>query len=136
METLLYAIAAIVLLALLTLIIVAIRLVRRVETIAERSNLVLQQSQDLLSSLAGRLPPVLDGIEKLSEQATKTLDNADRQLSVLGDALDEFRQVARRINWLEQRLQEKIEGPLMDAAKVVAGVSKAVKTFADVFNRR
>lgn len=136
MEGILYGIAAVVLIALLILIVLAISFIRRAETTAEHANRVIQQSQDLIARLTEQLPTLLASIEQLSYNATRTLDNADRQLTVLGVTLENFRQVSQRIYELEQRLQTKIEGPLMDVAKIIAGLNKAVKTFTDVFNRR
>ncbi|MCS7000093.1 MAG: hypothetical protein RML15_01560 [Bacteroidota bacterium] len=136
MDIVLFSIAGAVLIALLLLSIVAIRLLRRIEGVVEKANRVLEQSHDLIASLSGRLPAALENLEKLSDQAARTLDNADRKLTILGDALDQFRQISQRINYLEQRIQAKVEGPLMDAARVIASVSKAIKTFAETFNRR
>ncbi|MCS7302273.1 MAG: hypothetical protein NZ606_02430 [Candidatus Kapabacteria bacterium] len=136
MDIVLFSIAGAVLIALLLLSIVAIRLLRRIEGVVEKANRVLEQSHDLIASLSGRLPAALENLEKLSDQAARTLDNADRKLMILGDALDQFRQISQRINYLEQRIQAKVEGPLMDAARVIASVSKAIKTFAETFNRR
>ncbi len=136
METLLYVLTAIILIASLVLIIVGVRLLLRLDTVVEHAQQTLAQSQELLGTLTTQLPSVLSTIEQLSQKASVTFDQANQKLSTMGDAFDNFRQVSERINCLERRLQEKIEGPLMDAAKVVAGVTKAIKTFADAFNRR
>jgi uncharacterized protein YoxC len=124
------------LIALLVLAVVGIRLLLRLDTVTEHATMLLQQSQQVIGTLSTQLPPLLERVEQLSVKATQTFDEANQKLAVMGDALDQFRQISERINWLERRLQEKIEGPLMDAAKVVAGVTKAIKTFADAFNRR
>ncbi|GIV54200.1 MAG: hypothetical protein KatS3mg039_0718 [Candidatus Kapaibacterium sp.] len=136
METTIFVLAAVILIALLVLIIVGVRLLLRLNGVIEVAEEALEQSQQVLGTLSTQLPSVLDSIENLSVKATQTLDEANQKLAIMGDAFDQFRQVSERINWLERRLQEKIEGPLMDAAKVVAGVTKAIKTFADAFNRR
>jgi len=136
METTIFVLAAVILIALLVLIIVGVRLLLRLNGVIEVAEEALDQSQQVLGTLSTQLPSVLDSIENLSVKATQTLDEANQKLAIMGDAFDQFRQVSERINWLERRLQEKIEGPLMDAAKVVAGVTKAIKTFADAFNRR
>lgn len=136
METILLVLAAVLLIALLVLAVVGIRLLLRLDTVTEHATMLLQQSQQVIGTLSTQLPPLLERVEQLSVKATQTFDEANQKLAVMGDALDQFRQISERINWLERRLQEKIEGPLMDAAKVVAGVTKAIKTFADAFNRR
>jgi uncharacterized protein YoxC len=136
METILLALAAVLLIALLVLAVVGIRLLLRLDTVTEHATMLLQQSQQVIGTLSTQLPPLLERVEQLSVKATQTFDETNQKLAVMGDALDQFRQISERINWLERRLQEKIEGPLMDAAKVVAGVTKAIKTFADAFNRR
>ncbi|GBD05118.1 hypothetical protein HRbin20_00696 [bacterium HR20] len=136
MEILLMVAIAAIALALIALAVWGIRLLRSLEDVATRASTVLRQSEELISTLSRELPSLLRSVEAMSAQATKTLDNADQKLAVLGESLEQFREISRRINTLEQRLQEKIEGPLMDAAKVVAGVTRAVKTFADAINRR
>jgi uncharacterized protein YoxC len=136
METILLVLAAVLLIALLVLAVVGIRLLLRLDTVTEHATMLLQQSQQVIGTLSTQLPPLLERVEELSVKATQTFDETNQKLAVMGDALDQFRQISERINWLERRLQEKIEGPLMDAAKVVAGVTKAIKTFADAFNRR
>lgn len=136
METILLVLAAVLLIALLVLAVLGIRLLLRLDTVTEHATMLLQQSQQVIGTLSTQLPPLLERVEQLSVKATQTFDETNQKLAVMGDALDQFRQISERINWLERRLQEKIEGPLMDAAKVVAGVTKAIKTFADAFNRR
>jgi len=136
METILLVLAAVLLIALLVLAVLGIRLLLRLDTVTEHATMLLQQSQQVIGTLSTQLPPLLERVEQLSVKATQTFDETNQKLAVMGDALDQFRQISERINWLERRLQEKIEGPLMDAAKVIAGVTKAIKTFADAFNRR
>jgi ABC-type transporter Mla subunit MlaD len=118
------------------LVIWGIRLLRRLEDVAKDASSALRSSHELISALMSELPTLVRSLEGMSTQATRTLENADEKLTVLGESLEQFRAVSKRINTLEQRIQEKIEGPLMDAAKVIAGITSAIKTFANAFNRK
>ncbi|MCX7930709.1 MAG: hypothetical protein N2663_08340 [Chlorobi bacterium] len=135
-ETFFYVATAVVVTAAVGVVILVVRLLSKLTRVVDQTRSTLERAEKLLGHLSDALPATLESIEKLAGRTTHTLDNADRQLNVLGEALEQFQQISRRINSFEQRLQEKVEGPLMDAAKVVAGVTKAIKVFADAFNRR
>ncbi len=122
--------------AFLALVIWGILLLRRLEEVAKNASSTLRLSHELLSALMSELPTLMRSLEGMSTQASRTLENADEKLTILGESLEQFRAVSQRINALEQRIHEKIEGPLLDAAKVIAGVTNAIKTFANAFNRK
>lgn len=103
------AIAAIAL-ALVALAVWGIRLLRSLEDVSERASTVLRQSEELISTLSRELPSLLRSVEAMSAQATKTLDNADQKLAVLGESLEQFREISRRINTLEQDSRKKSKG--------------------------
>ena len=129
METLLTVCAVIGIIAFVAVCIYAVNMMRRVSDFMLDVSSAVDEMKRLAAEVNRSLPSTFASIQTTTSQATLTLRNMDTQLEQLGEGVSQFTQVGKRINMLESRLQEKVEGPLMQAASVVSGVSKAINAF-------
>jgi ABC-type transporter Mla subunit MlaD len=90
----------------------------------------------MIAEVNKNLPQTFSSLNETSAQLQSTLRNVDANVGQLGQGLEQFKEIGTRINGLEAKLQEKIEGPLMQAAGVVSGISKAITTFVNGVSRR
>ncbi len=136
METALIIAGIVALVAFVGVCIVAISTLRRVSDIMLDVSAAVDETKRLSAELNRNLPQTFATLNATSSQLTTTLKNVDVQLESLGEGIGQFKQIGSRINGLEAKLQDKVEGPLMQAASVVAGISKAISTFANGVSKR
>ncbi|MFM7773732.1 MAG: hypothetical protein ACKOAG_00710 [Candidatus Kapaibacterium sp.] len=94
------------------------------------------ETKRMIAEVNRNLPQTFETLNRTGEQLQSTLKNVDVQVGQLGQGLEQFKEIGTRINGLEAKLQDKIEGPLMQAAGVVSGISKAITTFVNGVTRR
>jgi hypothetical protein len=58
-------------------------------------------------------------------------ENVDDQVIVVRESIGSLREVAENIVELERRVQERIEGPILDTVALIAALFKGVRTFVD-----
>jgi uncharacterized protein YoxC len=100
--------------------------------------LVLVRLKEMLSGMekdlkevTARVVPVLDNMEYITNRVKSITDNIDDQVMVVRDSIGSVREIADNIVALERRVQERIEGPILDSVAFVAALFKGVRTFLD-----
>lgn len=136
METALIIVGIIALAAFSVLCVVAIRSLQRLHGMMDDVSSTLDETKRLAAELNKNLPQTFATVQSVSLQLNGTMQKVDTQLDSLGEGIAEFKAIGERVNTLEARLQGKIEKPLMQAASVVSGISKAITTFAEGVRRR
>jgi uncharacterized protein YoxC len=99
---------------------------------------VLLRVRDTLSSLekdvrdiTSRALPVLDNMEYITSRVKGITDSIDDQVAAVRESIASVRQVAENVVELERRVQERIEGPILETVALVSAVFKGVRTFVD-----
>ena len=99
---------------------------------------VLLRVRDILSNverdirdIATRALPVLDNMEYITARVKGIADNVDDQVSAVRDSIASVKQVAENVVEMERRVQERIEGPIIETVAFVSAVFKGVRTFFD-----
>ncbi len=136
METLLSVGAILGIIAFIAVCFYAVNMIRRVSDLMLDVSSAVDETKRLAAELNRSLPSTFASLQATTTQATTTLRNVDVQLEQLGEGLTQFTQVGKRINLLESRIHDKVEGPLLQAASVVSGVSKAINTFVGAMRQR
>lgn len=131
METVLIISGIVALITFVVLCVYAVRTLQRMTTMMISVTSTLDESKKLASELNKNLPTMFTSINSISQQLGGTMSKVDTQLDTLQSGLNEFKAISQRVNNLEQRLQTKLEKPLMQAATVVSGISKAITTFSN-----
>jgi len=99
---------------------------------------VLLRVRDILGNverdirdIASRALPVLDNMEYITARVKGVTDSIDDQVSAVRDSIASVKQVAENVVEMERRVQERIEGPILETVAFVSAVFKGVRTFLD-----
>jgi len=131
METALYILGMVSLVSFIVLCVYAVKTIQRLTGLMDDVSQTLNETQRLAGELNKNLPAMFTNINTISQQLSGTMTKVDTQLDTLQSGLNEFKAIGTRVNTLEERLQTKLERPLMQAASVVSGISKAISTFTN-----
>jgi uncharacterized protein YoxC len=74
--------------------------------------------------------PVFDNLKVITDKIRNISENVDDQIGILRSSVESIREVTDNIVSFEYGIQEKIEGPVMEAFSFIAAVIKGVKAFA------
>lgn len=127
---------AIALLSVVALCIVLIRFVLQLQKLVPPLQKSIEQVSTTGAHLDVALPKVVDTIQTMSVKAVTTLNKTDSNLDELQSTIETVKHIVERIQHLESRVQSKVEKPIMQAASVVSGVSKAISAFATTLNKK
>lgn len=136
MENLLMVSGVIGIAAIVAVCMYAVSALRRLNDVLLEVRETVGESKRMIAEVNRNLPQTFTSLNETSAQLQSTLRNVDANVGQLGQGLEQFKEIGTRINGLEAKLQEKIEGPLMQAAGVVSGISKAITTFVNGVSRR
>ena len=81
--------------------------------------------------MSARALPVLDNMEYITSRVKSIADNIDDQVMIVRESIGSVKEIADNIVALEQKVQERIEGPILDTVAFVAALFKGVRTFVD-----
>jgi uncharacterized protein YoxC len=100
--------------------------------------IVLLRVRDILNSvekdfkeMATRVIPVLDNLEFITARVKVISENIDDQVASVRESIASVKQVALNVVELERKVQERIEGPILEGVALTAAVVKGVRTFFD-----
>jgi uncharacterized protein YoxC len=85
--------------------------------------------EDDLKELSARALPALDNIEAITEKVRNIADNVDEQVETLKISIDAMRTIAENIVDFERRVQERVEGPILETIGTIAALIKGVQAF-------
>ncbi len=104
---------------------------------------VLSKVKDMLSTVevnikevSARAIPVLENMEALTSKLRTITDSIDDQMSLIRNSLQTLRDVTENISRFERKLQDHIEGPVMEVASVVGGFISGIAGFLHRITRR
>jgi uncharacterized protein YoxC len=136
MDIAIFIFSLIALIAVIAVCMVAIKTLKRLELVFSDVQSTLDDTRKVAVELQKNLPQTFQQINEISKHLNHTMVKVDSQLDVVSEGVEQFRSIGTRINQLEERLQGKIEQPLMQAANLVSGVSKAVSAFTNGLKRK
>jgi uncharacterized protein YoxC len=79
--------------------------------------------------LSTRTLPVLDNLEAVTARLKSIAESVDEQVSTVRESFASIRQVADNIAEMERRVQERVEGPFLEAVGFIVALVKGVRTF-------
>lgn len=98
--------------------------------------LVLVRLKDMLAGMekdlkeiTSRVLPVLENMEFITARVKSITENIDDQVMIVRDSIGSVREIADNIVAIERKVQERIEGPILDSVAFVAALLKGVRTF-------
>ncbi len=99
---------------------------------------VLVRVKDTLNSvekdfkeMTSRTVPILENLEYITARVKSITENIDDQVMVVRESISSVKQIADNIVAMERKVQDRIEGPILDSVAFVASVFNGVRTFFD-----
>lgn len=92
---------------------------------------VLGEIEKDVKELSVRALPILENTEYITSRMKSIAESIDDQVLTVRDSIASVRQVANNVVELERRIQERIEGPILDGLSYVAAIVKGVRAFAE-----
>jgi uncharacterized protein YoxC len=114
-------------LALLSVSILSVFLI----TVLARLKQVLTSFETDVKELTTRAVPVLDNMESITARVKSITENIDDQVFMVRESIGSMKEITDNVVALERKIQERIEGPLLDSLGFVAAVVKGIRTFFD-----
>jgi uncharacterized protein YoxC len=100
--------------------------------------IVLLRVRDVLTNIekdvreiTTRALPVLDNMEYITARVKGITDSIDDQVAAVRDSIATVKLVAENVVEMERKVQERIEGPILETVAFVSAVFKGVRTFVD-----
>lgn len=75
--------------------------------------------------------PILENMEYITSRVKSIAENVDDQVMIVRESIGTVKDIAENIAALERKVQEKIEGPILDTVAFVAAIFKGFRTFVD-----
>ncbi len=93
-------------------------------------DLIVSVEKDM-KEMTSRALPVLDNLEFITERVKSITESVDDQVLIVRESINSVKQVADNVVELERKVQERIEGPILDTVAFVAALFKGFRTFID-----
>ncbi len=99
---------------------------------------VLLRVRDILTSvekdlkeMTSRALPVLENVEFITARVKSISESIDDQVMIVRESISSVKQIADNVVELERRVQDRIEGPILDTVAFAAAIFKGVRTFIE-----
>ncbi len=84
-----------------------------------------------VKDISTRVVPILENTEYVTTRLKSIAESIDDQVLTVRDSIASIRQVADNIVELERRVQDRIEGPLLEGISFASAVVRGVRTFLE-----
>jgi uncharacterized protein YoxC len=105
-------------------------------TVVKNLNIVLTNLERDLREISSKAAPVLENMEVITSKVRTIAENVDGEIEQMRTTVGAIRGMAESVIDFQQRVQHKIEEPVMDAVSFLSGVVKGVTTFLRVIRPR
>ncbi len=92
---------------------------------------ILNGAEKDFKELTSRAVPILENMEYITARVKSITENIDDQVMVVRESISSVKQIAENIVAMERKVQDRIEGPILDSVAFVASVFNGVRTFFD-----
>jgi len=123
-ETLLVVAQIVALLCLSALCVYLIVVVLRVR------DLLVSVEKDM-KEMTSRALPVLENLEFITSRVKSITESVDDQVMIVRESIASMKQVADNVVELERKVQDRIEGPILDSVAFAAALFKGFRTFLE-----
>lgn len=92
---------------------------------------VLTAFEKDVKEVTARALPVLENMEFITNRVRNITETIDDQVMIVQESIGSMKEMADNIVALERKVQERVEGPILDTLGFVAAVLKGFRTFID-----
>jgi uncharacterized protein YoxC len=75
--------------------------------------------------------PVLENMEFITSRVRSISENVDDQVIIVRQSLGSIKEIADNVVALERKVQERIEGPILETVAVISAIFKGIRTFVE-----
>ena len=98
--------------------------------------IVLSSLRRDLADFAQRSKPVLENLAFITEKLKSTAQKIDEHVDIVKSSLTSFKSVADNVLLLEERVQQRIEEPIIQVASIIGTIVSSVGIFFERFRPR
>ncbi|MGA9119787.1 MAG: DUF948 domain-containing protein, partial [Bacteroidota bacterium] len=92
---------------------------------------VLGEVERDVKEISTRALPILENTEYVTTRLKSIAESIDDQVLTVRDSIASIRQVADNIVELERRVQDRVEGPLLEGISFASAVVRGIRTFLE-----
>lgn len=89
-----------------------------------------------LSDFVQRARPVLENLAFITEKLRSTAQKIDDHVDIVKSSLNSLKSVADNVLVLEERVQQRLEEPILQVASILGAIVSSVGIFFDRFRPR
>jgi uncharacterized protein YoxC len=82
-----------------------------------------------LQELTAHAMPVLENTEYITARLKSVAENLDDQMLTVRESIASIREIADNVVALERKIQERIEGPVLDGVSYLSAIVTGIRTF-------
>ena len=82
-----------------------------------------------VKDLATRTVPILENTEYITARLKSVAENLDDQMLTVRESIASIREIADNVVALERKIQERIEGPVLDGVSYLSAIVTGIRTF-------
>ena len=101
--------------------------------ILARARDVMNSVEKDLKEMTSRAVPVLENMEYITSRIRGITDSIDDQITTVRESIASIKGIADNVVAFERRIQERVEGPMLESIALVAAVFKGLRAFVDRF---
>ncbi len=89
---------------------------------------VLHNLEKDFKEMTTRVMPILDNMEFITARIKGITDSIDDQVMIVRESINSIKRIADNVVDLERKVQDRIEGPILETVGFVAALFKGVRT--------
>jgi hypothetical protein len=89
-----------------------------------------------VSDFVQRAKPVLDNLAFITEKLKSTAKKIDDHVDIVKSSLNSLKSVADNVLVLEERVQQRLEEPILQVASIIGAIVSSVGVFFERFRPR
>jgi uncharacterized protein YoxC len=82
-----------------------------------------------VNDLAAHALPILENTEYITARLKSVAENVDDQVLTVRESIASIREIADNVVALERKIQERIEGPVLDGVSYLSAIVTGIRTF-------
>jgi uncharacterized protein YoxC len=82
-----------------------------------------------VKDLTAHALPILENTEYITARLKSVAENLDDQMLTVRESITSIREIADNVVALERKIQERIEGPVLDGLSYVSAIVSGIRTF-------
>lgn len=94
---------------------------------------VLSNLEKDVKDVTTRAVPILENMEYITTRVRGIADSLDDQIGTVREAIASAKSIAESVVAFERRVQDRVEGPILESLAFAAAILKGFRAFADRF---